>query len=229
MSGASQVYVVKDDGPTRQTLTSLLAAAGIPSRSFDSRSDFLEACETLPSGCVVTNFQSEGIDAFEFLRRLRQEPVSFPAIVIASGGEVLKAVEAMKAGAATVLERPYVDEILLGAVRSALEVDARATTQTAQRTALDTLTRREVDVLSGLLEGKTNKMTARHLGISSRTVEIYRASVMKKTGLSSVAELVRLSLGAELANGLPMRHPGRQPAQGSTGTVSALPGPSATG
>jgi two-component system, LuxR family, response regulator FixJ len=197
MSGASQVYVVKDDRPTRHALTSLLTAAGIPARSFDSRSDFLETCRHLPSGCVVTSFQSKGIDASEFLRRLGQEPVSFPIIVIAGRGEVLNTMEAMKAGAATVLERPYTDEALLGAVRSALEEDAPGAAQTAKRTVLAALTRREHDVLSGILEGKTNKMVARHLGISPRTVEVYRARVMKKASVSSVAELVRLAIGAK--------------------------------
>jgi two-component system, LuxR family, response regulator FixJ len=197
MSSASEVYIVKDDGPTRLALTSLLETAGFTSRSFQSGSAFLDVCDRLPPGCVITSFQTEGMEAFEFLHRLGAEPVSFPAIVIAGGGEVLKAVEAMKAGAATVLERPYGDEVLLGAVRSALEVDGQAITQTAQGTALHTLTRRELDVLSGVLAGKTNKLTARHLGISPRTVEVYRASLMKKTGLSSVAGLVRLAAGAQ--------------------------------
>jgi len=197
MSDASEVYVVKDDGAERQALTSLLAAAGIPSRSFGSGSAFLEACGHLPKGCVVTNFQTEGMDASEFLRRLGEEPVSFPTVVIACCGEVLKTVEAMKAGAVTVLERPYGDEVLLGAVRSALEADAPGAAQTAQRTVLAALTRREHDVLNGLLEGRTNKMVARHLGISPRTVEVYRANVMKKAGVSSVAELIRLAVGAK--------------------------------
>jgi two-component system response regulator FixJ len=137
------------------------------------------------------------MEVVEFLRCLSVEPISFPAIFIASGGDVLQAVEAMQAGAATVPERPYGDEVLLCAVRSALEVDARATTQTAQRTALGTLTPREDEVLSGLLEGKTNKVIARDLGISPRTVEVYRASVTKKAGVSSLPELVWCAVGAE--------------------------------
>jgi two-component system response regulator FixJ len=200
MSGMSEVYVVKDDGPTKRALTSLLTTAGFSSRGFDSGSAFLEACDRLPPGCVIASFQTRGMDASEFLRRLSAEPVSFPAIIIASGGDVLHAVEAMKAGAATVLERPYGDEVLLGAVRSALEVDAQAVTQAAQRTVLATLTPREHDVLSAMLDGKSNKMIARHLGISSRTVEIHRARVMEKTGVSSLAELVRLAIGSELSH-----------------------------
>jgi two-component system response regulator FixJ len=86
---------------------------------------------------------------------------------------------------------------LLDAVRAALEADARPTAHDAQQSALATLTPRERDVLRGLLDGKTNKMTARHLGISPRTVENYRAGVMKKTGLGSVAELVRLAVSLE--------------------------------
>ena len=197
MSDVSEVYVVKDDGPTKRALTSLLRIAGFPSRSFDNGSAFLEACGRLPPGCVITSLQTRGMDAVEFLRRLDAEPVSFPAIVIAGGSEVVQAVEAMKAGAATVLERPYGDEVLLSAVRSALQVDAQAATQTAQRTALATLTPRQHDVLSGLLAGKTNKMIARQLGISPRTVEAHRASVMRKAGVGSIAELVRLAVTAQ--------------------------------
>jgi two-component system, LuxR family, response regulator FixJ len=197
MSGKSQVYVVKDDGPTKQALTSLLTAAGIASRSFDDGSAFLAACDRLPVGCVITNLETDGMDAIEFVRRLSAEPVAFPAIIIASGGDLLPVVEVMKAGAATVLERPYDEGMLLGAVRAALDADACATTQAAPRIALAGLTRREHDVLRGVLEGKTNRMNARDLGISVRTVEVHRASLMKKAGVSSVAALVRMASGAE--------------------------------
>jgi two-component system, LuxR family, response regulator FixJ len=197
MSGLSEIYVVKDDGPPKQALTSLLTTAGFPSRTFDSASVFLEACGRLPPGCVITSLQTRGMDALEFLRRLSAEPVSFPAVVIASSGDVLRTVEAMKAGAATVLERPYGDEVLIGAVRSALEADVRGAAQTAQRSVLAMLTPREDEVLSGLLKGKTNKVIAGDLGISPRTIEVYRASVMKKAGVSSLPELVRLAVSAQ--------------------------------
>lgn len=197
MSGGSEVYVVKNDGPPKRALTSLLTTAGFASRSFDGARAFLNACGRLAPGCVITSFQTQGMNAIEFLRRLDAEPAAFPAIVIASGCEVLQAVEAMKAGAATVLERPYGDEILLGAVRSALQGDARGATETARRTVLARLTPREHEVLSGLLAGRTNKLTARHLGISPRTVEVYRASLMRKSGVGSVAELVRLAVSAQ--------------------------------
>jgi two-component system, LuxR family, response regulator FixJ len=197
MSGLSEVYVVKDDGPPKRALTSLLTTAGFPSRTFDSASAFLVACDRLAPGCIITSLQTRGMEAFEFLHRLSAEPVAFPAIVIAGAGDVLHAVEAMKAGAATVLERPYGDEVLLGAVRAALELEALAAAHTAERSALATLTPREDEVLSGLLEGKTNRLIAVDLAISPRTVEVHRASVMTKTGVSSLPELVRLALGAQ--------------------------------
>jgi len=202
ISDRSEVYIVKDDGPTRQALTSLFSAAGILSRTFDGGNDFLTACDGLPPGCIVTSLRTGDMDAPEFLRRLSARPLSVPAIVIASRGEVQQTVEAMKAGAATVLERPYGDEALIDAVRSALHVSARTAAQTAQRRLLAALTPREREVLTGLVEGKTNQMTARHLGISQRTVEVYRASMMKKTGVVSVAELVRLTVGARQSRGL---------------------------
>ena len=192
MSTASEVYIVKEDGPTKQALTSLLTTAGFPCRAFDNAGDFLDARDDLPPGCVIASLQPPGMDAFEFLRRLGEGRVAFPAIMIAEGGDAFQAVKAMKAGAATVLERPYGDEALLGAVRSVLEVDARAVTQSAQRAALARLTHREQEVLDGLLEGESNKMVARRLSISPRTVESYRAAMMKKIGLHSVPELMRL-------------------------------------
>jgi two-component system response regulator FixJ len=192
VSPASEVYIVKEDGPTKQALTSLLTTAGFPSRAFDNVGDFLDARDGLPPGCVIASLQPPGMDAFEFLRRLGEGRAAFPAIMIAEGGDAFQAVKAMKAGAATVLERPYGDEALLGAVRSVLEVDARAVTQSAQRAALARLTHREQEVLDGLLEGESNKMVARRLSISPRTVESYRAAMMKKIGLHSVPELVRL-------------------------------------
>jgi two-component system response regulator FixJ len=202
ISNRFEVYIVKDDGPTEQTLTSLFSAAGILSRTFDGGNDFLMACDRLPPGCVVTNLRTGGMDAPEFLRRLNAGPLSFPAIFIANRGEVRQTVEAMKAGAATVLERPYGDEALIGAVRSALQVNARTAAQAAQRSLLAALTPREREVLTGLVDGKTNQMTARHLGISQRTVQVYRASMMKKSGVVSVAELVRLSFGARRSRGV---------------------------
>lgn len=194
MAETGEVYVVKDEGPAKQALTSLLTSAGIPTGTFDDAEAFLQVRHRLKAGCVITSFQARGMGALEFLRRLRTGSTFFPTIIVASEGEILQAVEAMKAGAATVLARPYGDEALLGAVRLALDVRTPTNSQSAQRMVLAALTMRERDVLSGLLDGKTNKMTARHLGISPRTVEVYRASVMKKTGLGSVAELVRMAV-----------------------------------
>ena len=193
--GGSEVYVVKDDAASRQTLTSRLTAAGFASRAFDSGAAFLAMCDRLPPGCVITSLQTQGMEASEFLRRLGEHRVGYPAIIVTSRGEILHAVEAMTAGAVTLLERPYDDEVLLGAVRAALGAEAPAAPQT-RRTGLSTLTRREHEVLRGVIDGQTNKVIARRLAISPRTVEVYRASVMKKTGAGSVPELVRLVVGA---------------------------------
>jgi len=193
--GGSEVYVVKDDAAARQALTSRLTAAGFASRAFDSGAAFLAVSDRLPPGCVITSLQTQGMEAAEFLRRLGEQRVTFPAIIVTSRDEILRAVQAMTAGAVTMLERPYDDDVLLGAVRAALEVEAPAATQ-ARRTGLSTLTRREHEVLRGVIDGQTNKMIARRLAISPRTVEVYRASVMKKTGAGSVPELVRLVVGA---------------------------------
>jgi two-component system response regulator FixJ len=192
------VYVVKSDGPAKLALSSLVRAEGFSPCTFDDGAAFLAACERLPPGCVITGYHTGGMDALEFLGRLGAKPVFFPTIIVANTGEVTQAVEAMKAGAATILERPYADDLLLGAVRSALALKVPEEARNAHRLAIASLTPREHDVLCQLLGGNTNKVSARHLGISPRTVEIYRASLMKKTGVGSVPELVRLAVDAHV-------------------------------
>ncbi len=197
MLGQSEVYIVKDDEPARRALVSLLETAGIVSRTFDNGFDFLEACGELPTGCIITGLETPGIGAFELIRRLNAEHVSYPAIIVANYGNVAQAVEAMKAGAADFIEKPYGGEVLLRAVRSALKmnegVSARVASQRLQRQILAALTPREHDVLNGIAEGKSNKSIARHFGISPRTVEAHRAKMMSKSGAHSVSELVRLA------------------------------------
>lgn len=201
MSGKPEVYIVKDDGPARRALASLLEAAGLTSRSFDNGSDFLDACDELPTGCVITGLETSGIGAFELIRRLNAGQVPCPAIIVANYGNVARAVEAMKAGATDFIEKPYGGEALLCAVRAALKLNegasARAAGQRLQRQILSALTPREHDVLRGVSAGRSNKEIARELGISPRTVEAYRAKMMSKSGAHGISALVRLAAGGE--------------------------------
>jgi two-component system response regulator FixJ len=143
------------------------------------------------------------VDGIELLRRLRAQGNNLPVIVITGHGEVPLAVEAMKIGAIDFFEKPFDDEALLAAVRTALnrqrddEERHAEKAELAERFAM--LSARERQVLTGLVKGQPNKTIAFDLGISPRTVEIYRANVMTKVKASSLSELVRMALMAGAA------------------------------
>ncbi len=132
------------------------------------------------------------------LRRLKAQEIGLPVVVITGHGDIPLAVEAMRLGALDFIEKPYEGEVLLGAVRSALsthEIDARRDAERAEiQERLAGLSPRERQVLDGLVAGKPNKIIAHDLGISARTVEIYRANVMTKMQATSLSHLVRMAL-----------------------------------
>jgi two-component system response regulator FixJ len=192
MPAEPQVHVIDDDDGVRASLDFLFASAGVASTSYDSPMAFLAAAEGLSSGCIVTDVRMPEMNGVELLRRVREMGVRLPVIVMTGHGDVPLAVEAMKSGACDFLEKPFSDEALLDAVEAAMSRDADA----GARARTDHLSTRERQVLERLVAGHTNKVIARELGISDRTVEIYRAKVMTKTGVGSFAELVRLALSA---------------------------------
>jgi two-component system response regulator FixJ len=139
-----------------------------------------------------------GVDGLELQRRLRAEGNTIPVIVMTGHGDVGLAVEAMKAGAVDFIEKPFDDETLLDAIRQALarhrdERERRVKAADIRR-RLALLSERERQVLDGLISGKANKVIAYDLGISARTVEIYRANVMSKMQANSLSALVRMVL-----------------------------------
>jgi two-component system response regulator FixJ len=138
------------------------------------------------------------MSGIDLLRRLKELGIEVPVIVITGHGDVPLAVEAMKIGAADFLEKPYDDEVLLASVRSALRQRDGERKRHSERSAIDTrlaaLSNRERDVLTGLVAGRANKQIAYDLGISPRTVEIYRANLMNKMRAGSLSELVRMAL-----------------------------------
>jgi len=138
------------------------------------------------------------MSGIDLLRRLRELNIAVPVIVITGHGDVPLAVEAMKFGAADFFEKPFDDEVLLASVRSALrrqDGEKKRHTELAEiDSRLATLSSRERDVLGGLVAGRANKQIALDLGISPRTVEIYRANLMNKMRAGSLSELVRMAL-----------------------------------
>jgi two-component system response regulator FixJ len=198
MPDGAIVHVVDDDEAARQSLAFLLRAHALDVRTYESATVFLKAAPGLQFGCIVTDVRMPDISGIDLLRRLKELNIFLPAIVITGHGDVPLAVEAMKLGAADFLEKPFDDEAMIGAVRWALrrgDDDRHRETERAEiNERLASLSNRERDVLNGLVGGQANKQIAFELGISPRTVEIYRANLMTKMQARSLSELVRMAL-----------------------------------
>ncbi|HZV84219.1 MAG TPA: response regulator FixJ [Brevundimonas sp.] len=203
MSDDLVVHVIDDDEAVRESIAFLLDTADLTARTWPSAVAFLEAPQR-EAGVIVTDVRMPVMNGVELARRVQAAGSSDPVIVITGHADVPLAVEAMKAGVVDFIEKPLDDEVLLGAVRSALErrrqpgpasgPEAADRARAAERLA--GLSAREREVLDGLVAGRANKVIAFDLGISPRTVEVYRANVMTKTGAASLSELVRLALTA---------------------------------
>lgn len=201
MAVSDLVHVVDDDVDVRKSLGFLLATADFAVRLYESATAFLDTATGNPDGCIVTDVRMPGIDGIEFLRQLRTRGHMLPVIVMTGHADVALAVQAMKEGASDFIEKPFDDDILISAIRSALDKRNQANTTHPQSTEingrLSTLSERERQVLDGLVSGLPNKTIAYDLGISPRTVEIHRANVMSKMSASSLSHLVRMALIVE--------------------------------
>jgi two-component system response regulator FixJ len=192
------VHVIDDDQAARESLAFLLKTAKLAVKTYDSASAFLKLAADLKSGCIITDVRMPEIDGIELLRRLKKLKLNVPVIVVTGHGDVPLAVEAMKIGAIDFLEKPFDDEVILASVRSALGRQEHESRRHAERAEIESrlaaLSNRERDVLEGLVAGRANKQIAFDLGISPRTVEIYRANLMTKMQAASLSNLVRMAL-----------------------------------
>ncbi len=191
--------MIDDDDAVRDSLAFLFESAGIPVRVYDSALTFLKTADAGVSGCVVTDVRMPDMSGLDLLRELTARGVRAPVVVITGHGDVPLAVEAMKAGAFDFLEKPFDDERLLAIAKRAMEVRDEGPLnpeQAAVRARLARLSQRERQVLKGLVEGQLNKTIAWELGISARTVEVYRAKLMTKMEANAFADLVRMALMA---------------------------------
>ena len=194
------IYVVDDDDAVRQSLEFLLSTAGIKSLGFESGKAFLDVLPQIDTGCIITDIRMPEITGIELLKQVRQQKPDLPVIVITGHGDIALAVEAMKIGAVDFLEKPFDDDILIAAVKSALSHVADSGKRNAElgqiTEKLAALSNRERQVLEGLVAGQPNKTIAFDLGISPRTVEIYRANLMTKMAANSLSDLVRMAMQA---------------------------------
>lgn len=196
------VHVVDDEEAVRNSLAFLLGTSGFAVRTHASAASFLEIASSIKNGCLVTDLRMPDIDGVELLRRLSAQGSMLPAIVVTGHGDVQMAVEAMKNGALDFIEKPFSDEVLIESIQravakatSALDADAA---KARIREKLASLSERELQVLHGVVQGQANKTIAYELGISPRTVEVYRAGLMNKMQAKSLAELVRMVMGIDL-------------------------------
>jgi two-component system response regulator FixJ len=184
-----------------------MKSARIPAQIYESATSFLAARHAQATGCVVTDVRMPEMSGIDLLRELKKGGSALPVIVMTGHGDVPLAVEAMKLGAFDFIEKPFDDEVLLGSVRNALGRGQQAAKREAERSKalekLEQLSPRERQVLDGLVLGNANKVIAFDLGISPRTVELYRANLMTKMEATSLSDLVRMALAAGILDASP--------------------------
>ncbi len=197
----SEVYIVDDDRAVLDGLGQWLTTEGLAVRAHESARKFLETIQPTDTGCVLTDLRMPDITGLDLLATLKARVPFLPVIIITGHGDVPLAVEAMKQGAYDFFETPFDDDALLASIRAALARgdDARwADAETQMNGArFATLSKREKEVLTYLLDGQPNKIVAHRLGISARTVEVHRANLMAKMHATSLADLVKMAVSCE--------------------------------
>ena len=194
------VYVVDDDQPSRKAVLALVQAMGVASESFASAEDFLEAYDGRRPACLVTDVRMLGMSGLELQERLQRMGIQMSVVVLTAFATTPTTVRAMRNGAVTLMEKPCDDDELWDAIQLGLAVDHEARTSERKaaklRERLDLLTPKEREVLEHVVAGDANKVVARKLDVSVRTVENHRQKIFQKMEASSLAELVRMALAA---------------------------------
>lgn len=192
------VYIIDDDDSVRESLEFLIDCAGLRVRVFVSADAFLAASPPLEGACLVTDVRMPGTNGIELLDALRMRHGQIPIIVMTGHADVPLAIQAMKSGAADFIEKPFDNHILLSSIRKAISEQSSAAEVRAESERLSeriaTLSVREREVMEALVEGKANKAIAFDLGISARTVEVYRANAMMKMHAKTLSDLVRMAM-----------------------------------
>ncbi|MFA5809187.1 MAG: response regulator [Thermoleophilia bacterium] len=200
------LFVVDDDAAMRRSLAYLFDSAGWRVASFESAHDFLDRYDGHVPGCLVLDVCMPLMSGLELQQTLKDHGVHLPIIFLTGHGDLAMAVQAMKSGACDFIEKPCKDQVLLDAVTRAVQrsiEECRISTQTrTAQTALATLTAREREVAELMAAGKPNKIIARELAISDKTVQVHRHNTMEKLGVHSAAEITHLLMEAKAG------HPG---------------------
>ena len=181
----------------------MLGTTELQSRPFASGSDFLESLDEIEPGAVLLDIRMPEMDGFQVMTELSKKGIDWPVIIMTGHGEVSVAVRAMKLGAVDFIEKPFEEEVLLGSLDRALGLlkdrGEKAQRKRIAQERITALTAREREVLQGLMAGLANKMLARRLDISLRTVEMHRDNMMDRLQDGSLAEALTLAVQAELS------------------------------
>lgn len=194
----AKVYVVDDDQGMRDSTVWLLQSVGLEALSFASGQAFLDACIDDGPACVLLDVRMPGLGGLAVQQLMKERGLDLPVIFVSGHADVPIVVRAFKAGACDFIEKPYSDQLLLDSVQAALERAGRAR-QGDQALAqvqarVDGLTPRERDVFVPLAQGLNNREIAERLGVSVKTVDLYRGRVMKRLHAGSLAELVGMAI-----------------------------------
>jgi FixJ family two-component response regulator len=191
------VFVVDDDVWVRESLETLIRDEGWQPETFSSAQQFLDRPRALTPSCLVLDISLPGLNGLELQKRVAVERTDMPIIFITGHGDIPMSVGAMKAGAVEFLTKPFNDEVLLTAIRQALERSRLALAQEAEmqelRDRYASLTHREMQVMALVVSGLLNKQVGGELGISEKTVKAHRGQVMQKMKANSVADLVKMA------------------------------------
>jgi RNA polymerase sigma factor (sigma-70 family) len=196
------VHIVDDDYAVRDSLDLLLRMRGYRTRTYDSGEALLAAAAELGDGCIVLDLRMPGMSGLDAQRQLASRGVDLPIIMLTAHGDAGSARDALKGGAVEFLEKPADDSMLVQAIESALNAGRQDRSDRIRRAGIreriDRLTPREREVLSHVLAGHHNREIAVALGISPRTVEVYKAKLLDKLQVERLPDLIRLALEAEL-------------------------------
>jgi FixJ family two-component response regulator len=192
------VFVVEDDASVRDSLSLLISLRGLRTQVFASAEHFLETYKCEWRGCLLTDLRMPGMSGLDLQVELQRRNLKLPVVVLTAHGDVVTTRAALKNGALDFIEKPADDDVLVEVLINAIRVDGERhqahTVQTATSQRLERLTPREREVFNLIAGGLQNRDVAGNLGISPRTVEVYKARVMEKLQCRNLAEVVKLSL-----------------------------------
>ena len=196
-----QVHLVDDDPDVRSAVSLLLKTENLRVTTYADARAILESVDANTPGCLVLDVRLPDMDGLTLQRELRTRGVQMPVVFITGHGDIPMAVRAVSEGALDFLEKPFHDDVLIEGVRQGMDIDAQQRAGAAEMAQVEerlhSLTPRERQVLECLLDGKPNKLIARDLDVSVRTVEIHRSNLMQKMGAKSAPHLARLALACD--------------------------------